>query len=281
MLNEMIEESERVDKFQRSNESLTRQSIQETRRGSDMGRRESVMPDQPPRAAATMAASDDPQYGSCGSPPAVRNRDVPVEPEHGYVVPRPGDYSYGPSWPPSDQPTLDPTGWSYGDVPVEPEHGCVVPRSGDYSYGQSWPPFDQPVLDPTGRSYGDQYFTNTSAPSPSYTSYDYGSAAIPSPFNVAQSRYAPGGPYPEPEQPSPAPYNRGYGDDRNPALGYTGMLTNPSTYPSTPPNARRPQTTSGDTDELICDGIHREVLQREICKYLGPEASSRPSLYNI
>ena len=254
MLNEMIEESERVDKFQRSNESLTRQSIQETRRGSDMGRRESIMPDQPPRAAATMAASDDP-YASY-YPPAVRNRDVPVEPEHGYVVPRPGDYSYGLSWPPSDQPTLD----------------------------------------PTGRSYGDRYFTNTSAPSPSYTSYDYGSAAIPSPYIVAQSRYAPGGPYPEPEQPSPAPYNRGYGDDRNPALGYTGMLTNPSTYPSTPPNARRPQTTSRDTDELISprpsrsklnefficgDFIHREVLQREICKYLGPEASSRPSLYNV
>ncbi|KAL2054484.1 hypothetical protein ABVK25_005232 [Lepraria finkii] len=171
-----------------------------------MGRRESVMPDQPPRAATTIAAFDDP-YPSY-YPPAVRNRDVPVEQEHGYVLPRPGDYSYGPSWPPSDQPTLD----------------------------------------PTGRSYGDRYFTNTSAPSPSYTSYDYGSAAIPSPFSVAQSRYAPGGPYPEPEQPSPAPYNRGYGDDRNPALGG--------------------------------DGIHREVLQREICKYLGPEASSRPSLYN-
>ena len=28
-------------------------------------------------------------------------------------------------------------------------------------------------------------------------------------------------------------------------------------------------------------GIHREVLQREICKYLGPEAYSRPSNYNV
>ena len=28
-------------------------------------------------------------------------------------------------------------------------------------------------------------------------------------------------------------------------------------------------------------GIHREVLQRNICKYLGPEASSRPSEYNV
>ena len=214
----MIKESERIDKFQRYIESLTRPSIQETRSGSDVGRRGSVMLDQPPRAAATMAASDDPRYGSHGFPPAVRNRDVPVKPEHGYVVPRYGDPSYGPSWSPSDQPT-----------------------SG-----------------PTGRSYGDRYFSNTSEPSPSYTSYDYGSAAIPS--------------------------------------------------PSTPPNARRPQTTSRDsiprnpnlatqyTDGLISprpsrsklneffvsgDGIHREVLQREICKYLGPEAFSRPSSHNV
>lgn len=28
-------------------------------------------------------------------------------------------------------------------------------------------------------------------------------------------------------------------------------------------------------------GIHREVLQREICKYLGPEAFSRPYNYNV
>ena len=28
------------------------------------------------------------------------------------------------------------------------------------------------------------------------------------------------------------------------------------------------------------EGIHREVLQREICKYLGPEAFSKPSNYN-
>lgn len=29
------------------------------------------------------------------------------------------------------------------------------------------------------------------------------------------------------------------------------------------------------------DGIHREVMQREICKYLGPEAYSRPGAYNV
>lgn len=28
------------------------------------------------------------------------------------------------------------------------------------------------------------------------------------------------------------------------------------------------------------EGIHRKVLQREICKFLGPEASARPSTYN-
>lgn len=29
------------------------------------------------------------------------------------------------------------------------------------------------------------------------------------------------------------------------------------------------------------DGIHRDVMQREICKYLGPEAYSRPGTYNV
>lgn len=29
------------------------------------------------------------------------------------------------------------------------------------------------------------------------------------------------------------------------------------------------------------EGIHREVMQREICKYLGPEALSRPHVYNV
>ena len=261
----MIKESERMDQSQRYIESSTRPSIQETRSGSDVGRRGSLMPDQPPHAAATMAASDDLRYGSYGYPPAVRNRDLPVEREHRYAVPRSGDPSYGPSWSPSDQPTSD----------------------------------------PSGRSYGDRYLINKSAPSPSYTSYDYGNAIIPPPSNVDQSRYAPGAPYPEPKQPSPAPYNRGYGDDRNPALGYTGVPTNPSTYPSTPPNARRPSRDSIPrnpnlatqyTDGLISprpsrsklneyfisgDGIHREVLQHEICKYLGPEASSRPSSHNV
>lgn len=29
------------------------------------------------------------------------------------------------------------------------------------------------------------------------------------------------------------------------------------------------------------EGIHREVMQRELCKYLGPDALSRPGTYNV
>jgi len=38
-----------------------------------------------------------------------------------------------------------------------------------------------------------------------------------------------------------------------------------------------------DLNEFFVDGtgIHREVMQREICKYLGPEAYSRPGAYNV
>lgn len=32
---------------------------------------------------------------------------------------------------------------------------------------------------------------------------------------------------------------------------------------------------------IIGTGIHREVLQTEICKYLGPEATSRPSTFRV
>lgn len=48
-----------------------------------------------------------------------------------------------------------------------------------------------------------------------------------------------------------------------------------------PPSSSR---RGGETlNEFFVDGkgIHREVLQREICKYLGPEAYSRPSKYNV
>lgn len=45
----------------------------------------------------------------------------------------------------------------------------------------------------------------------------------------------------------------------------------------------RPSRGGGEgLNEFFIDGegIHREVMQREICKYLGPEAFSRPGAYN-
>ncbi len=44
----------------------------------------------------------------------------------------------------------------------------------------------------------------------------------------------------------------------------------------------RPREPTG-LNEFFVDGegIHRDVMQREICKYLGPEAYSRPGTYNV
>ena len=44
-----------------------------------------------------------------------------------------------------------------------------------------------------------------------------------------------------------------------------------------------PRASRSDLNEFFVDGtgIHREVMQREICKYLGPEAYSRPGAYNV
>ena len=44
-----------------------------------------------------------------------------------------------------------------------------------------------------------------------------------------------------------------------------------------------PRSSRGDLNEFFVDGagIHREVMQREICKYLGPEAYSRPGTFNV
>ena len=44
-----------------------------------------------------------------------------------------------------------------------------------------------------------------------------------------------------------------------------------------------PRSGRGDLNEFFVDGtgIHREVMQREICKYLGPEAYSKPGAYNV
>lgn len=42
-------------------------------------------------------------------------------------------------------------------------------------------------------------------------------------------------------------------------------------------------TREAGLNEFFVDGegIHRDVMQREICKYLGPEAYSRPGVYNV
>ncbi|KAL8945052.1 MAG: hypothetical protein Q9216_000036 [Gyalolechia sp. 2 TL-2023] len=44
-----------------------------------------------------------------------------------------------------------------------------------------------------------------------------------------------------------------------------------------------PPTRGAPLNEFFVDGegIHREVMQREICKYLGQDALSRPGTYNV
>lgn len=45
-----------------------------------------------------------------------------------------------------------------------------------------------------------------------------------------------------------------------------------------------PTSTRGaPLNEFFVDGegIHREVMQRELCKYLGPDALSKPGTYNV
>lgn len=44
----------------------------------------------------------------------------------------------------------------------------------------------------------------------------------------------------------------------------------------------RPRVEAGLNEFFVPgEGIHRDVMQREICKYLGPEAYSRPGNYNV
>ena len=51
-------------------------------------------------------------------------------------------------------------------------------------------------------------------------------------------------------------------------------------YRAAAPYARPPRPR---LNEFFVDGarIHREVMQREICKFLGPEAYSKPHSYNV
>lgn len=54
-----------------------------------------------------------------------------------------------------------------------------------------------------------------------------------------------------------------------------------------PPREREreyvPSSRGAPLNEFFVDGegIHREVMQREICKYLGQDALSRPGTYNV
>lgn len=71
-------------------------------------------------------------------------------------------------------------------------------------------------------------------------------------------------------------------DDRDRRRGDRGGREEPAPAPQ----RDRPRPSKQRQDALNeffvnGEGIHREVLQREICKYLGPEAYSRPSTYNV
>lgn len=70
-------------------------------------------------------------------------------------------------------------------------------------------------------------------------------------------------------------------DDRDRRRGDRGGREDPAPVPRGGP--RQPKQRQDALNEFFVsgEGIHREVLQREICKYLGPEAYSRPSTYNV
>ena len=46
---------------------------------------------------------------------------------------------------------------------------------------------------------------------------------------------------------------------------------------------RESKKSRSDLNEFFVDGkgIHREVLQKEICRFLGPEAYSKPHTYQV
>ena len=59
--------------------------------------------------------------------------------------------------------------------------------------------------------------------------------------------------------------------------------TESPTIPAPQPPIRQLEHARGALNEIFIDGegIHREVLQKEICKYLGRDAYSRPGIYNV
>jgi len=56
-----------------------------------------------------------------------------------------------------------------------------------------------------------------------------------------------------------------------------------SAYPSKEPTRETARAAPARLNEYFIegDGISREVLQIDICKHLGPEATSRPATYNV
>lgn len=47
--------------------------------------------------------------------------------------------------------------------------------------------------------------------------------------------------------------------------------------------AETPVTNRAQLNKFFIEGegIHREILQCQICEFLGPEAHSRPSIHNV
>ena len=54
-------------------------------------------------------------------------------------------------------------------------------------------------------------------------------------------------------------------------------------FPGRERDREYPSSRGATLNEFFVDGegIHREVMQRELCKYLGPDALSRPGTYNV
>lgn len=54
-------------------------------------------------------------------------------------------------------------------------------------------------------------------------------------------------------------------------------------YADDRPAGREPKKARAELNEYFIKGtgIQREVLQKEICRFLGPEATSRPGKYKV
>ena len=70
-------------------------------------------------------------------------------------------------------------------------------------------------------------------------------------------------------------------DDRDRRRGDRGREDQAPPLQRERPRPTKPRQDALNEFFVSGEGINREVLQREICKYLGPEAYSRPSTYNV